>query len=82
MIKRILTMDIRPGIVKVPIDVKNDYSRILVAHSITNTPGTVTVDMDDNYIYVNWINVVTEKPKEARKRISEEFEKFAEKIFE
>jgi len=82
VIKRILTMDIRPGIVKVPIDVKNDYSRILVAHSITNTPGTVTVDMDDNYIYVNWINVVTEKPKEARKRISEEFEKFAEKIFE
>jgi len=82
VIKRTITGDIRPGIVKVPIKVKNEYSRILVANSITNTPGTVTVDMDDECIYVNWINVVTEDPEEARKHISEEFEKFAEKIFE
>ncbi|MCD6503319.1 MAG: cation:proton antiporter [Thermoplasmata archaeon] len=82
VIKRTLTLDIKPGIVRVPIKVKNDYARILVAHSITNTPGTVTVDMDDDYIYVNWINVVTEEPEEAKRHISEEFEKFAERIFE
>ncbi|HHC18873.1 MAG TPA: cation:proton antiporter [Euryarchaeota archaeon] len=82
VIKRTITGNIRPGIVKVPIKVKNEYARILVANSITNTPGTVTVDMDDKYIYVNWINVVTEDPDAAKKHISEEFEKFAEKILE
>ncbi len=82
VIKRIFTGDIRPGIVKVPIELKNEYARTLVANSITNTPGTVVVDIDEKYLYVNWIYVKSEEPKEAKKEISEEFERFAEKIFE
>ncbi|WP_258084823.1 Na+/H+ antiporter subunit E [Thermococcus thermotolerans] len=82
VIIRTLTGNYRPGIVRVPIDVSTDYARTLVANSITNTPGTVVVDMDERYVYVNWIDVTTRDPEEARKEISADFEKFARKIFE
>lgn len=82
VIKRIISGETNPGIIKVPITVKDEYARFLVANSITNTPGTVTVYMDEEYAYVNWIDVKTRDPDEARKEILEEFEKHAKRIFE
>ncbi|MEM4481963.1 MAG: Na+/H+ antiporter subunit E [Desulfurococcaceae archaeon] len=82
VIKRIFTMDLRPGLVKVPVNVKSRYSRLLVMGSITNTPGTIVVDEKDDYFYVNWIDVKTVDPLEAKQIISDEFEKFALKILE
>jgi len=82
VVKRIFTMDIKPGIVKIPVRVNSRYARLLVMGSITNTPGTVVVDEKDGYFYVNWINVITEELELARKHISEEFEYYAYKIFE
>ncbi|MEM1595537.1 MAG: Na+/H+ antiporter subunit E [Desulfurococcaceae archaeon] len=82
VVKRIINMDIDPGIVKVPVNVKSRYARLLVMGSITNTPGTVVVDEKNNYFYVNWIKVTTFEPMEARRIISEEFEYYAYKIFE
>ncbi|NJE08019.1 cation:proton antiporter [Thermococcus sp. M39] len=79
---RTITGNYNPGIVKVPIDVKTDYAKTLVANSITNTPGTVVVDLDDEYMYVNWINVTTTDPEKAKKEICEDFERYAKKIFE
>jgi len=82
VIKRIISGDTNPGIIRVPITVKDEYAKFLVANSITNTPGTVTVYMDDKYAYVNWIDVKTRDPDEARREILEEFEKHAKRIFE
>lgn len=82
VIKALFTGRIKPGIVRVPINVKSDYAKLLVANSITNTPGTVVVDLNDKYLYVNWINVISEDPRETRKYISSEFEKYARKIFD
>jgi len=79
---KILGGKYEPGIVRVPIGVETDYGKTLVANSITNTPGTVVVDMDEDYYYVNWIDVKAEEPEAAKKEICEEFEKFAKKIFE
>ncbi len=82
VIKLLFTGKYRAGIVRIPLDVKTGYGKLLVANSITNTPGTVVVDLDDKYLYVNWIDVVSEEPGEAKKHISLEFEKHAKKIFE
>ncbi|ANF22470.1 Na+/H+ antiporter subunit E [Thermococcus piezophilus] len=79
---RILSGKYEPGIVRAPINVKTDYAKTLVANSITNTPGTVVVDMDEKYLYVNWIDTSTEDPEEARSEISADFEKFTKRIFE
>jgi len=82
VIKILFTGKYNPGIVRIPVSVKTDYAKLLVAFAITNTPGTVVVDTGDNIMYVNWINVTTTDPVEARKKISSEFEKYAERIFD
>lgn len=86
VIKRILSprMPINPGIVKIPIRVSSAYAITAVANSITNTPGTVVVDIDEEkgYLYVHWIDVKTIEPEECRKAISMVFEKFASKVFD
>ncbi|NJE42522.1 Na+/H+ antiporter subunit E [Thermococcus sp. GR6] len=82
VIIRTITGNYNPGIVKVPIGVETSYAKTLVANSITNTPGTVVVDMDENYLYVNWIDVTTLDPEKAKGEISADFERFAKRIFE
>lgn len=86
VIKRILhpKMPINPGIVKVPYGVASDYAMLTIANSITNTPGTVVVEVDHDgkAFYVHWINAVTTEPSDARSHISEVFEKFARRIFD
>ncbi|ADM28698.1 cation antiporter [Ignisphaera aggregans DSM 17230] len=86
VIKRILhpQMPINPGIVKIPINVETDYALTAVANSITNTPGTVVVDVDKDkkYFYVHWIDVTTTDMEKAYKEISYSFEKYAKKIFD
>jgi energy-converting hydrogenase B subunit A len=44
--KRCLNGDIDPCIVNIDTDVKNPLGQIMVANSITYTPGTVTIDID------------------------------------
>jgi multicomponent Na+:H+ antiporter subunit E len=44
-------MPISPGIVKFKTGVKKDFDRVVLANSITLTPGTLTIDMiDDVYV--------------------------------
>ncbi len=86
VIKRILhpDMPIRPGIVRVPYHVETDYATVTIANSITNTPGTVVVDLDTKrkYFYVHWINVKAPDEKTTFENISKDFEYFAKRIFD
>jgi multicomponent Na+:H+ antiporter subunit E len=50
-------LPIRPGIVKVKTSLKSDEAKTFLANSITLTPGTLTVDIIDDWLYVHWINV-------------------------
>jgi len=86
VIKRALSpkMPLNPAIVRVPYYVETDYAMTTIANSITNTPGTVVVDIDPDrkIFYVHWIDAKTSDPGEARKMISLEFEENAKKIFD
>jgi len=75
---------VKPAVVKVPYDLATDYAITAVANSITNTPGTVVIDIDtDNKVYyVHWIYAKTLKPVEAQREISLVFEKHVRKIFD
>ncbi len=75
-------MPIKPGIVKVKLGIKSDFARMMLANSITMTPGTITVDIIDDYIYVHWIYVSTDNPEEYSQKVSGKFEKYIKKIFE
>jgi len=69
---RVITGKINPGIVKISPDLKTDLGITLLANSITLTPGTLTVDIDEdkNDLYIHWINVkkkaLTKKPVDCK----------------
>ncbi len=75
-------LPIRPGIVKINLSLKSDIARMMLANSITMTPGTITVDIVDDDIYVHWIYVRSDDPKICKKLIAEKFEKYLKLIFE
>jgi multicomponent Na+:H+ antiporter subunit E len=56
---RVITGRIRPGIVRVKSGMKTDMGALLLANSITLTPGTLTVNIDDesNDLFIHMINV-------------------------
>ena len=75
-------LPIKPGIVKVKITLETDIARTTLANSITMTPGTITVDIVDDYIYVHWIYVSTTDPEKYTHKIAGRFENYIRKIFE
>ncbi len=86
VVKAILSpkLSIKPAVVRIPYEVDNEYSIVTIANSITNTPGTVVVDVDENRkkFYVHWLFAEVTEDEEARKEVSEEFETWAKIIFE
>jgi len=56
---RVITGKINPGIVKISPDLKTDLGITMLANSITLTPGTLSVDIDEknNDLYIHWLNV-------------------------
>ncbi|TLX75749.1 cation:proton antiporter [Labilibacter sediminis] len=75
-------MPIKPGIVKVKLSLKTDLARTFLANSITMTPGTISVDMIDDLLYVHWIYVSSTDPEVYSKKVAGRFEKYIKKIFE
>ena len=74
------SLPIDPGIVKVKTKLKTPLGRLLLANSITLTPGTITVEMKGEDIYIHWIKVATTDPEGATEAIVGSFEKYLEVI--
>lgn len=73
-----------PAIVRVPYDLESDYSVVFVANSITNTPGTAVIDIDEErkLYFVHWIDAPATDEETSRRLISSEFEKHIRGVFE
>lgn len=56
--RRVLSpsLPIRPAVVEVGTALESRLGRLLLANSITLTPGTLSVDVRDNRILVHWID--------------------------
>jgi len=76
------TMPIRPGIVKVKTTLKSEMAKMLLANSITMTPGTISVDIIDDYLYIHWIYISSEDPEVYTEIITGAFEKYIKRIIE
>ncbi|WP_456367258.1 monovalent cation/H+ antiporter subunit E [Thermococcus sp.] len=79
----VITGKIRPGIVRVPVDLENDAQYTILANSITLTPGTLTVEAcpDEKALYVHWIDIPPglERPENSEP-VSGPFEKWARRL--
>lgn len=75
-------MPINPGIVTIRTRLSQDIAKLVLANSITLTPGTFTVDIIGDRLLVHWINVKAEDLETATRAIGEKFEKYLIRIFE
>jgi len=76
------SLPINPGIVKIKTKLKTNYAKMVLANSITLTPGTLSIDIIDDYLYIHWIDVRSTDSEQAFKDIAETFEKILLKIFD
>ena len=76
------SMPIKPGIVKVKLNLDTPIARTFLAMSITMTPGTIAVDIIDDHIYIHWIYISSTDPEIYSRKVSGRFEKYLKKIFE
>jgi len=72
---------IRPGIVVIKTGLESDLAKMILANSITLTPGTFTLDIVRDNLLIHWINVRTDDVDEATRIIGEKFEKYLRLIF-
>jgi len=75
-------MPIKPGVVVVKTNLKADLAKMVLANSITLTPGTFTLDIVGDNLLIHWINVRTDDADAATRIIGERFEKYLIKIFQ
>lgn len=75
-------MPIKPGIVVIKTGFKSDIAKMLLANSITLTPGTFSLDILGDNLLIHWINVRTENTAEATKIIGERFERYLKVVFQ
>ena len=74
-------LPLNPGIVKVRTRLKSRMGRLLLANSITLTPGTLTVELQDDWLSVHWVRMETDDSDEATARIVAGFERYLEVIY-
>ncbi len=75
------TLPINPGIVRVKTRLKSRIGRLLLANSITLTPGTISVAIDGENVFVHWINTNARDVEESTRQIVSGFEKYLEVSF-
>jgi len=75
-------LPINPGIVKVRTRLKSKSARAVLCNSITLTPGTLSIDIAGEFIYVHWINVKGRNIEESTRIIVKKFENIIARIFE
>jgi multicomponent Na+:H+ antiporter subunit E len=74
-------IDIHPGIVEIKTRLASPTGRLVLANSITLTPGTLTVDIQGDSLFIHWINVTDQDPEAATRRIAAKFERYLEVIY-
>ena len=75
-------LPIRPGIVKVKTTLTSEMAKTFLANSITLTPGTLTVDINGEDLYIHWINIDTDDQAKRTAEICGRFEPLLRRIFE
>ncbi len=81
LIKMMLKGDYKPGIVRIKTKVHSDLGKTILANTITLIPGTLSLWVKDDHIYVHWFHQTTTNTIKARRAITGPFEQLAKRIF-
>lgn len=74
-------LTIRPGVIRVPLDIKSDGEILLLSALINLTPGSVMLDVSDDRqtIYVHVMHM--KDPDTSRREIKDGFERRVQALF-
>lgn len=75
------SLPVNPGIVTVRTKLKSSMGRMLLANSITLTPGTLTVDLDGEFLHIHWVTVDSPDIEAATEAIVAGFERYLEVMY-
>ena len=75
-------LPMNPGIVKIKTSLKTDSAKAMLANSLSLIPGTLTVDICGEYLYVHWIDVKTKDVRAAGRIIAGRLERLLKEAFE
>jgi len=77
-------MPIDPALLQFSTQLKREIAQVILANSITLTPGTLSVDIDEEQgvLYIHWIDVRDKDIDRASQLIVQRFERILRKIFE
>jgi len=81
--RRVVTpsLPINPGIVRAHTVLKSKIARMILTNSITLTPGTFTIDMIDEYIYIHCVHIDGDDTEKYAQEIVRKFEKYLEALY-
>lgn len=76
------SLPINPGVVIVKTKLKSDIAKTVLANSITLTPGTFTLDIQEDRMLIHWIDVKATDVEKTTDIIVEKFERYLRVIFQ
>ncbi|MEJ1991350.1 MAG: Na+/H+ antiporter subunit E [Maritimibacter sp.] len=75
------SLPIDPAIVKVRTTLTHPVARLLLANSITLTPGTLTVEIHGEWLYIHWVRAAGTDVETATREIAAGFERYLEVMY-
>ena len=74
-------LPIEPGIIKVRTGLESRMGRLMLANSITLTPGTLTVEVEGEWLYVHCVTLGETDIESATREIAAGFERYLEVMY-
>jgi multicomponent Na+:H+ antiporter subunit E len=74
-------LPIAPAILKIRTGLKSRMGRLMLANSITLTPGTLTVEVDGEWLYVHCVTTEAMDVEAATREIAAGFERYLEVMY-
>lgn len=74
-------LPIKPAIVRARTELTHPVARLLLANSITLTPGTLSVEIKDEWLYVHWVVAEGTDNETATREIVSGFERYLKVMY-
>jgi multicomponent Na+:H+ antiporter subunit E len=72
---------IEPRVVHFRSRLHSDLARVTLAESITFTPGTITLELDEDHFIVHWLNATTRHSAQAGEAVKGRLEEAIKRVW-
>lgn len=77
----VVTGRISPRVVHFRSRMRSDLARVVLAEAITFTPGTITIELDEDHFVVHWLNSTTSHSTRAGAEVKGDLERAIGRIW-